>query len=56
VHRVARAVGNHVAENLFAQEREVTNEVQNLMPHEFIGEAQWRILDTIFCQDHAVLA
>ena len=47
MHGVPRAVRDDVSQNLLAQKRQVAYQVQNLVPHKFIGEAQRRIHQTI---------
>ena len=40
VHDVAAAFGNDLAQNWHSQEREVADDVEDLVTHEFVAEAQ----------------
>ncbi len=50
------AVGLDVAQNALAEEREVADEVQHLVAHELVGEAQRRVVDTVAREHNAVIA
>src|SRR5271169_6568941 len=47
VQRVSGAVGLDVAQNALAEEGEVTDEVEDFVADELVGEAQRRIVDAV---------
>src|SRR5579872_99490 len=53
---MARAVRNYVPQNLFPQQRQITNEVQHLVPHKLIIKSQRRILHAISGKHDTVLS
>ena len=45
VHRVSGAVGHHAPQHLVANQREIADQVQHLVPHKLVGETQRPVLD-----------
>src|SRR5579863_10335695 len=54
MHGVTGAVGDHFAENLLAQQREISDQVENLVAHEFVGETERAVLDAVAREHDAV--
>src|SRR5438552_13708507 len=54
VHRVPSAVSNYIAENLFTQQGQVTDEVKHFVAHELIIKAQGRIHETVSREDYSI--
>ncbi len=55
MHRVSRALGYHPAQDLVPGQGEVADQVQNLVPHELVREAQRAVRDLASGDDDGVL-
>src|SRR6185312_7841406 len=56
VHGVSGAIGNHIAQYLFAKQRQVPDQVEDFVADEFIRIAQRRVLNPRTRKHYAVLA
>src|SRR5713226_4478320 len=55
VHGMSSSVCNHIAQDLFAQQRQIANQIQNLVADELVVKAERGIFQAILRQHHAIL-
>jgi len=51
---VPGTIGDHVTENLFAEQSQIADEIKHFVAHKFIIKAQGRVHEAISREDHSI--